>query len=250
MPDSVPGHAGEMTHGEDPAHRNDDPALMLLGRTRALCEGCLATVGVDGSAVAVFAGDTTRDLVYATNSTAERIDELQFTLGEGPCLAAYRSHRPELHADMADPGVSVRWPAFAPELVALGVRGIYAFPLGLWNGGRVGVLELYSDKPRTLDVAQYRAAEDCAARLGPTVLEELDPTRYPSVWTDPALFPHGNVHVAAGMMAGQLRISPADAISRLRAMAFAEERRITALAEDIIAARVTFPPEEPRGERG
>ncbi|MCQ4122568.1 GAF and ANTAR domain-containing protein [Rhodococcus tibetensis] len=233
-----------MTPGEDPARRNDDPTLVLLGRTRTLCEDCLDTVGVDGSAVAVFAGDTTRDLVYATDSTAERIDELQFTLGEGPCLAAYRSHRPEIHSDVADPAVSTQWPVFVPELIALGVRGIYALPLGPWNGGSVGVLELYCAEPRSLDVAQCGAAEDCAAILGPTVLEELDPTRYPSTWTDPALFPHGNVHVAAGMMAGQLRISPADAVSRLRAMAFAEERRITALAEDIIAARRTFSPDE------
>jgi hypothetical protein len=155
----------------------------------------------------VFATDTTRDLVYATDTAAEQIDELQFTLGEGPCLAAYRSSVPELHPDMADPAATTRWPMFVPEILDLGIHGIFAFPLGLGDGARIGVLELYRRQPGPLAAEHYRAAVGYAAVLGPTVVEELDPSRNPSTVMDPALFPRGNVHVAAGMMAAQLRLS-------------------------------------------
>lgn len=67
-------------------------------------------------------------------------------------------------------------------------------------------------------------------------------SRSPTV-VDPALFPRGTVHVAAGMMAVQLRVSPAAALARLRAMAFAPHRRITEVAQDITAARLRFRPE-------
>jgi hypothetical protein len=77
-------------------------------------------------AVAVFANNTNRDLVYATDITAERLDELEFTLGEGPGLAAYRSSVPELHPAMADPTTTTRWPMLVPEILELGVRAVFA----------------------------------------------------------------------------------------------------------------------------
>ncbi|QTJ65752.1 ANTAR domain-containing protein [Rhodococcus sp. ZPP] len=87
-----------------------------------------------------------------------------------------------------------------------------------------------------------RAAAGYVAALGSIVVEALDPSRHPTV-IDPALSPRGTVHVAAGMAAVQLRVSPTDALARLRARAFAQHRRITVIAQDIITARLKFRPE-------
>ncbi|MEU2005831.1 GAF domain-containing protein [Rhodococcus sp. NPDC019627] len=235
-----------MSAEQNPAHPHDDQAVSVLTRTRTLCGRCSGVAGVDGVAVAVFASDTSRDLVYATDSTAERLDELEFTLGEGPGLTAYRSSMPEILPDLADPAAATRWPMFVPEIVDLGVRAVFTFPLRLFTGARIGVLELYRTQPGPLDAQHSRAAADYAAALGPIVVDELDPTRNPTV-VDPALFPRGTVHVAAGMMAVQLRVSPTAALARLRAMAFAQHRRITEIARDITAARLRFRPEDPSG---
>ncbi|WP_162603186.1 GAF and ANTAR domain-containing protein [Rhodococcus oxybenzonivorans] len=235
-----------MSAEQNPTRPDDDHTVSVLTRTRTLCGQCSDVVGVDGAAVAVFASDTSRDLVYATDITAERIDELEFTLGEGPGLAAYRSSVRELHPDLTDPATTTRWPMFAPEILDLGVRAVFAFPLRMFNGARIGVLELYHTQPGRLDAQHYRAAANYAAALGPIVVEELDPSRHPTV-IDPTLSPRGKVHVAAGMAAVQLRVSPTDALARLRAMAFAQHRRITVIAQDIITARLRFRPEEPGG---
>ncbi len=240
---ALPGKVGEMSAEQNPARPDDDQTVSLLARTRTLCGQCSNDVGVDGIAIAVFASDTSRDLVYATDITAERIDELEFTLGEGPGLTAYRTSVPELHTDLTDPAATTRWPMLVPEVLDLGVRAVFALPLRLFIGARIGVLELYRTQPCRLDTQHYRAAAGYAAALGSIVVEELDPSRNPTM-VDPALSPRGKVHLAAGMMAAQLRVSPADALTRLRAVAFAQHRRITVIAQDIIAARLRFRPED------
>ena len=141
------------------------------------------------------------------------------------------------------PPQRTRWPMLVPEIADLGVRAVFAFPLCLFHGARIGVLELYRTQPGRLDTQRCRAAAGYAAALGPIVVDELDPSRNPTM-VDPALSPRGTVHVAAGMMAAQLRVSPADALTRLRAVAFAQHRRITVIAQDIIAARLRFRPED------
>lgn len=51
----------------------------------ALCESAVRLTGVDGAAVAVLTPSRrVRDLVYATDHLAQRLDELQYVIGEGP----------------------------------------------------------------------------------------------------------------------------------------------------------------------
>lgn len=58
------GKVGEMSAEQNPARPDDDHTVSVLARTRTLCGQCSDDVGVDGAAVAVFASDTSRDLVY------------------------------------------------------------------------------------------------------------------------------------------------------------------------------------------
>jgi AmiR/NasT family two-component response regulator len=69
------------------------------------------------------------------------------------------------------------------------------------------------------------------------VLRELDPGTLAAsgVGGGEGVFRRGNVNVAAGMLAARLRISVDEALVRLRALAFSRQRRITAIAQDIIA---------------
>jgi AmiR/NasT family two-component response regulator len=48
------------------------------------------------------------------------------------------------------------------------------------------------------------------------------------------------VHQATGMVAEQLRMATRDALALLRARAFAEGRRLSELAADVVARRVRF----------
>ena len=89
--------------------------------------------------------------------TAE-LEELQFTMGEGPCVAAYQSGAavsvPDLHQDG-------RFPNFAPRAIEAGLAAVFTFPLG--NGDAcLGALDLYRETPGPLGDDAMRAAQTLA----------------------------------------------------------------------------------------
>jgi hypothetical protein len=84
-----------------------------------LWEACPALVGVDGAGVMLMSGDVQRGSPGVTGEVSALIEELQFTLGEGPCVDAYQQDRVVTEADLADPAIQ-RWPAFTPRSCAPG----------------------------------------------------------------------------------------------------------------------------------
>ena len=83
----------------------------------------------------------------STDGVVDRLDQLQYRLGEGPCLDAMRDHTSVVVDDMR---TETRWPRFAPPAAAAGCisqMGIEIFR----EAGRVGGLNLYSSKPSAFD---------------------------------------------------------------------------------------------------
>ena len=60
----------------------------------------------------LMAGDVPSGSLCTTNNVSDLIEDLQYTLGEGPCVDAFRTKEPVLEPDLADPR-STRWPRFA-----------------------------------------------------------------------------------------------------------------------------------------
>jgi hypothetical protein len=52
-----------------------------------LCRGCVKIIGVDGAGVMLMSGDIPRGSLCSTNEVSHLIEELQYTLGEGPCTS-------------------------------------------------------------------------------------------------------------------------------------------------------------------
>jgi len=79
----------------------------------------------------------------ATDQTVLDMDTQQYSTGEGPCVDASNQgrwfHTHSLRAE-------VRWPAFTPRALALGIRSILSSPLEAW-GRPVGALNIYSHRP-------------------------------------------------------------------------------------------------------
>src|SRR5437016_8504417 len=93
-----------------------------------------------GAGVMLMSGDTPRGSVCSSNEVSTLIEDLQYTLGEGPCVDAYHEDRPVLEPDLASQGAS-RWLAFASPAVAAGARAVFGFPLQV-GGIRLGALNL------------------------------------------------------------------------------------------------------------
>jgi GAF domain-containing protein len=203
-----------------------------------LCEVSASIVGVTGSGVMLMSGDIRRGSLCATDEVSHLIEDLQYALGEGPCVEAYERDRVVLEPDLADPATP-RWLAFALPAVEAGARAVFAFPLRV-GSVRLGALNLYRDQPGPLSDEQHADAlvmADVAAQCVLDMQADAPPGAVSATLEAGADF-HYAVHNAAGMVAGQLGVSITEALVRLRAAAFAGDRPLDDLAQDVIARRV------------
>jgi hypothetical protein len=205
-----------------------------------LCTVCAEVMAMTGAGIMLMSGDVPRGSVCSSNEVSALIEELQFTLGEGPCVEAYRHDRAVFEPHLADAGVS-RWVAFTPGAVAAGARAVFGFPLRV-GAVRIGALNLYRDSPGPLDDGQHADAlvlAGVAARAVLTMQADAPPGLLGAELEAGADF-RFVVHQASGMVSAQLGVSVGEALARLRAHAFANDRPLTAVARDVVARRLRF----------
>lgn len=222
-----------------------------------LVEECRSSTRMSGVGLAVMGPGGGGGVLAATAGEAERLEELQFTLGEGPCMDASRSGLPVLVPDLQrDP--DHRWPAFTAGALGIGVLAAFTFPLRVGDMG-IGVLDLYRTTRGGLTgrhVAEALAYADAATAMLLHLQDTPDVATVPM--GGPCPEPPGNagpaptghmsdvlerravVHQAAGMISVQLSVDVPAALVRLRAHAYAANRSILDVAADVVARRLRF----------
>ncbi|MCZ3386286.1 MAG: GAF domain-containing protein [Actinomycetia bacterium] len=211
--------------------QSSDPSL-----PQRLLEACAAALPVTGAGLLVMTNTGPGAILAATDGPARVMEELQFTLGEGPCIEATRSGRPVLQPDLAATAPS-RWPGFAAGALDAGIGAIFAFPLQV-GGIRVGVLDLYRNRPGPLadpDLAEALDFADAAT----TVLLHLQAQNGPDGVVT-LLEDRNEVHQATGMISVQTGLGLADALLLLRAHSYAEERGILDVSRDVVSRIMSF----------
>ena len=106
-----------------------------------ICRACVAGLDVDGAVISVLTATVSRETLWATDPTAQLLEELQFTLNEGACIQAATTGTPVLVADVHHSRDAQRWPIFAAAVAEqTDVRALFAFPLQCGDGerGRAG----------------------------------------------------------------------------------------------------------------
>ena len=200
-----------------------------------LCGACPPIVGVTGAGVMLMSGDIPHGSLCTTDEVSDLIEELQYTLGEGPCVDAYQQDNVVAEPDLADP-LTRRWPVFTPPALQAGVRAVFGFPLR-FGTVRLGALNFYRDRPGPLSDDQHADALVIADVTARWVLETqagAPPGMVAEELEAGADF-HFAVHNAAGMISVQLGVSITEALIRLRAHAFSHNRLIADVAQDVIA---------------
>jgi hypothetical protein len=213
-----------------------------------LATACAELSRVDGCGVSVSDSGGTSVFLHATDTVAAAIEDLQLTLGEGPCVDVAESRAPVLVADLRDRsgGLGGRWPMFLTEVDALGVRALFAFPVSV-GAIVLGVVDLYRSTPGPLPGAELSAALTTVDAIGHQLLgnergdpDDGDPTNGlggAEIAGETFSFSM-SVHQAAGMVMVQLSSSIEEALLRLRAVAFADSRPLNEVAADVVAGRL------------
>lgn len=195
---------------------------------------------MNGAGLMLMSGDVPRGSVCTTNDVSALIEELQYALGEGPCVDAYQQDRPVLEPDLAHP-LTPRWLAFTGPALEAGVRSVFGFPLQV-GAVRLGALNLYRDQPGPLTDDQHADAlvmADVAAQAI-LVLQANAPAGKLAAELEAGADLHYVVHQASGMVAAQLDVSVGHALIRLRAYALGNDRSLTEVAQDVVARRLRF----------
>ena len=212
----------------------------------ALCRAAVRSLRVDGAGVTMTSGLVAHEPLYASDALSTRLEELQFTMGEGPAVEDFAFGSPMLIPDLD--AAAARWPGFAPAAVAAGARAMFALPLQA-GAIRVGVLSLYRAQPGPLtpteladvlvfaDVALHMVLDSAAGITGSTEyrpLEGLSDER-------------AEVYQAIGMISVQLGVDLEEAFVRLRAHAFAGGAALGDTANDVVNRKLRLDPDPDSG---
>jgi len=213
-----------------------------------VCAAAVSATGVSGAALSLMLSATPRETIYASDQVASELEELALTLGEGPGVDACAGS-PALVGDLTAPDCLARWPVFAPAAANAGIHAMFALPLQV-GAIRLGVLDLYRAQPGDLDREQLADALVLADTACALLLDaaQREPPRRGGRWPEPASPRHPEVHQATGMITVQLGVTAAVALIRLRAYAYAHDRRLRDVAGDVVARRLRFDGGE--GRRG
>ena len=159
-------------------------------RPGPLCQVAADLVAVTGAGVMILADGVPQASLCTTGGVAALIEELQYTLGEGPCIDAYRTGTAISEPDLVAP-VSPRWPAFTPKVIDVGARAIFGFPVRI-GAARIGALNLYRDRPGPLSDDQHADAlvmADVIARTVLTLQADTEPGSIPAELEQPTFTP-------------------------------------------------------------
>lgn len=212
----------------------------------AVCALCVSHLSVSGAGATVLTriGEASEDglrrgLVHATNEISSGLEDLQLTVGEGPCLDAFASGGPVLITDLA--AETTRWPGFSPGALNLGAAALFSFPLEV-GVVRLGSLDLYRDAPGPLAGELLSDALVLADLVTQAIVHDLDGHATEDLsWLDD---PHTEVHQASGMLQVQLDSTTEVALLRLRSYAYTHELPITEVARQVVSRTLRFRPDD------
>ena len=212
-----------------------------------VCTVAVAAAQVSGAWVSAASGPGPDFVMGVTDPVCEQVAELQQMLGEGPCRDAAACAAPVLAGDLDDAESGRRWPAFTPAARKLGAAAVFAFPLTI-GAIRAGVMGLYRGSPGPLASTQLG---DCLLLGDAATVLLLSAADHGADGEDPAgagqppdlALHRAEIDQATGMLTEQLGASITAAFARLRAYAYAQDRRLADVAGDIVARRLRLVPD-------
>jgi ANTAR domain len=213
----------------EPLQVNDMPRFM--GRLQRLCRAARRDLACCGVGVGVVSGTGELVNVVASSRTSAWVEELQFSLGQGPSLAAFAALRPVFVPNLMEAATTM-WPEYAPAAHGKGVRAVFAFPLQV-GVAWLGTLDVYQAECGALSARAQDRAFTFANLATQMILDAHDDSRETtSISVGEATSYH--LYQANGIVMTQFGIGAAEAMSRIRAHAYAHERPLDDVAADIV----------------
>lgn len=201
----------------------------LVVAVRKYIDGC------DEVGVTLIVDEHPRTAAYTTARTLE-IDGMQYAIGDGPCLDAFRNQR-ENRVNLD--GAYERWPAFAQKIAPDGIRSMMAVPL-VSGGHAYGALNLYAYETGAFDDFDASMARMAAGRCADAVgaATQIMGARELAAQMEQAMASRAVIEQAKGVLMGVRGITEYEAFDIIRAESQNRNIKVRVLSERIVTGAI------------
>jgi GAF domain-containing protein len=190
-----------------------------------------AIPGADGAGLTLIE-ESRSDTIVATAPFVTQIDDIQYSLGQGPCVRAAAEGTTMVSGSLQfDP----RWRDFGREVASLGVHSVVSLPL-LTAEGVVGAMNVYASAGNAFDDEAVQLGELFAgpAAIAVQHAQVLAQTRRLATQLQAALRDRSVVEQAVGITMSRSGISADQALSQLRGLSQDAHLKMAAVARTIV----------------
>ncbi len=203
-----------------------------------LAAACAAVLPVDGAGMSLFDSTGIRIPVGASDRLAATAERLQFTAGQGPCLDAHSLGSPVIATETL---IAQEWPMYYDSLVTrTPFRAITAVPLtGALTGA--GTIDLYFHRSSGVADLNMIDTDEVITQISRLLAEDTVfgvPTHGPPWLDGPLAEARYAVLIAMGLLNIALDVTTHDALTLLRARAYAADRSVDEVAADLVHHRI------------
>lgn len=199
----------------------DDLETILSGIVQAAVE---LIPGAADASISLVTGRRKIDSQVASGELPRRVDALQSSSGQGPCLDAAYDDRIVRVPDLS---TETRWPDFSRGAVELGARSMLSIQLFV-EGDRLGALNLYGAGPGAFDLESEQIGLLVAAHAAVAFADSQKISQL-----NEALISRQLIGQAEGILMERYKISAQKAFMVLTRASSSSNIRLRDVAEDL-----------------
>lgn len=199
--------------------------------TRVAHYAVQAIPGADGAGLTLLEDDRP-DTVVATADFVRQVDDIQYGIGQGPCITAAEQQQTVMSGSL---GSDSRWLRFGGTVARMGVHSVVSLPL-LTTDGVVGAMNIYARAKNAFDERSAQLGEIYAgpAAIAVQNAQVLAKTQRFVARLQAALETQGVVDRAVGILMSRGGGTEHDALERLRHLSQHEHRKLAVVARQIV----------------
>lgn len=190
-----------------------------------------AIPGADGAGLTLQEPDR-EDVVVKSAEFVRQIDEVQYGIGQGPCISAAVEARAMRSGSL---GGDPRWPRFGPRAGRLGVHSVLSLPLET-PAGVIGAMNVYAHAHNAFDERAEEIAKLFAAPAAISVLNAqiLAQSQRLATQLQAALQTRPVIDQAIGILRSRSGETATEAFDTLRQLSQHEHVKVAELAGRIV----------------
>jgi GAF domain-containing protein len=199
--------------------------------TRVATYAVSAIPGADGAGLTLLEEDRA-DTIVATAPFVREIDDIQYGMGQGPCITAANEGRTIISGSL---GGDSRWPRFGGRVARRGVHSVVSLPL-IVPDGVVGAMNVYAHAKDAFDDRAAELGEIFAAPAAIAVqnAQVLAQTRRLATQLQTALETRAVIDRAVGILMSRTGGTEQQALARLRILSQQEHHKLAIVARQIV----------------